>query len=191
MRLISEYWDWRLVQLGRTLPLQSGWRVASPPPKGLAFWTLVGIPFANTTFNNPNDMGIFVQFHRDRWSTQTETRPIMDVFWEAPPGMECGGFRQFTVSEEKYFHQVLSGHANLAIDVSVPRQRILKQACDDFHKRHPHDGERLQRVELWYVTQTVEDPWRKQLSKPHHSFVTAAVCETVRLPEAGGGKLGL
>ena len=193
VHMISTYWDWRIVQFGSTLPLQSGWSVASPPPKGLAYWTLVGIPFANTTWHNPNGMGIFVRFHRDQWSADTETTPIMDVFWEVPPNIECSGFRQFLVSEEKYFHNVLSPYPSPwnVVDLEVPRQLILKQACRDFHSRYPSDGHRLQRVELWYNFISVENPWLKQLSKPHPTFVAAVDCDRDEQGGQGDGKLYL
>jgi hypothetical protein len=181
IRLISEYWDLAIVRFGDTLPLRSGWRVASPPPKGLAYWTLVGIPRSNSTWHNPEDMGIFVQFHRDRWSFETEGTPIMDVFWDPPPGMTCAGFRQFLVSEDKYFHQVLTGHARgsrgwITTGVEVAQRAILTQACKDFHFRNPGESRRLERVELWYMTQLVEEPWEKRLSPPQKTFVTRVPC---------------
>jgi hypothetical protein len=178
IELINHKLDHEIVKVSKLFSLSTGWSAGSPPPTGVVWYVLVGYPSdKNTTWENEDDWGIWVQFQADSHSKSMEGKPIRHTFWEQPPGILCSGHRQFLVSKEKFYYSVFHSHASTPIAIEA-RQRILRQSCQDFHRRHSLPEQRLGSLKLFRIWHNIDNPWSypPTLGEHGHSLLGHVEC---------------
>ena len=184
--LLSQDVDAYLVQFGSIFSLNTGWMAGTPPPRTIRWNLMIGAPVKNKTWSieskDPNVLGVHVKFQETLYDAAQEGNIVTHTsFWKLPPNMLCAGHRQFSVWKEKYYSSILAvnqGDIHEQV-VALPKERVLRQACRDFHTRHVNPGERLASVSLYSLWQDILDPYSQppRLSNSQFQFIGESSCD--------------
>ena len=177
--ILTERVDHAVYEYSRKFSLATSWSAGSPPPTSINWNVVIGTPLHNSTWsidnNDPHTVGISVQFRETNYDYLQETKRVTHAsFLEPPDGHYCSGHRQFSVWREKYYGGVLTNSEFTAL----PRERILQQACNDFHHRHPLPEEKVTAVYLYLLWQEILDPWgwELQLGPANYRYIGHIAC---------------